>query len=188
MLPKPSYLKDVAKEYIDLDLTKIKPGLITLELVKRNEFLLNNFNKVRIWSVEHQAYWRSNSAGYTIHNSDSGIYSFKDAFDKTNHCDESKGITFEEVIDCKEFYNQPFEHEMITKYFRGWKLVSTNGADQEPHYSYNNNQFHLWLLSYRIIIEGENPSFTKKTLPPKTLQHFISDCERAELKLEWKND
>jgi hypothetical protein len=35
--------------------------------------------RFRIWSLEHNAWWRPNAAGYAVAISDSGIYSFEQA-------------------------------------------------------------------------------------------------------------
>ena len=186
MLDKPKFLAGEVKEFIDLELKNIPVRLYSLGQVKRNKELLLNFNKVRIWSVEHQQYWRPNSQGYTGDRELSGVYEFPDAFERTKHCDESKGITFEEVFNIKDFYNQPFETVMIEKYFEDFNLLSRNGAGEEPHFGFKNGTYHLWFTYYRVIIERNNPSETHKTMLPRTLNHFISDCKRAGIKLEWR--
>lgn len=50
---------------------------------------------VRIWSFEHRAYWRDKGAGYTTYSLEAGIYRFREAWDKSRHCDASKGIAYE---------------------------------------------------------------------------------------------
>ena len=182
MLEKPKFLTGEVKEFIDLELKNIPVRLYSLEQVKRNKKLLLTFNKVRIWSVEHQQYWRPNSRGYTGDRELSGVYEFPDAFERTKHCDESKGIIFEEVFNIKDFYNQPFDTAMIEKYFKGWvktkdlSFIVMNG----------NNRI---LIGKKAIYEdqgmdvfAENYLFPK----PRTLNHFISDCIRAGINLEWR--
>ena len=107
------------------------------------------------------------------------------------------GLTKREKINCYEeemierreiigFYNQPFETVMIEKYFEDFNLLSRNGAGEEPHFGFKNGTYHLWFTYYRVIIERNNPSETHKTMLPRTLNHFISDCKRAGIKLEWR--
>lgn len=50
---------------------------------------------VRIWSGEHNAWWRANCRGYTIYSSAAGLYSFADALANTRHCGPEKRIFFE---------------------------------------------------------------------------------------------
>lgn len=49
----------------------------------------------RIWSNEKLAWWRTDGAGYTEEEVDAGIYSFQHAWDRTSHCDVTKGIVYE---------------------------------------------------------------------------------------------
>lgn len=67
-----------------------------LERVKRWPGLRRAWSgrKVRIYSTEHGAYWRANGAGYSDTEAEAGIYDFEEAFNRTRHCDPSKGIQF----------------------------------------------------------------------------------------------
>ena len=56
---------------------------------------------VRIWSGEHNAYWRHNASGYTVRASAAGIYTRSDAEAFTNHCGPEKRIELEPVIAIK---------------------------------------------------------------------------------------
>lgn len=72
------------------------PGRETLERLKRWPTLRAKYagKMVRIWSNEHEAYWRANGAGYTTDGLEAGLYDFADAWARTHHCDPSKRITF----------------------------------------------------------------------------------------------
>ncbi len=50
--------------------------------------------RVRIYSNEHEAYWRENGAGYTTDGLESGVYLFEDAWKRTAHCGPEKRITY----------------------------------------------------------------------------------------------
>ena len=71
----------------------------TLEEVKNDPELMAVWqNKsVRIWSNEHQMYWRPGRAGYTSDGLKAGIYKFPDAFTATRHCGPEKKICFRTI-------------------------------------------------------------------------------------------
>ena len=86
------------------------------------------------------------------------------------------------LFETSNFYNQPFDTAMIEKYFKGWvktkdlSFIVMNG----------NNRI---LIGKKAIYEdqgrdvfAENYLFPK----PRTLNHFISDCIRAGINLEWR--
>lgn len=50
--------------------------------------------RVRIWSGEHGAWWRTGGAGYTIRDSEGGVWDFEDAFMRTQHCGPEKQIWY----------------------------------------------------------------------------------------------
>ncbi len=52
---------------------------------------------VLIWSGEHHAYWRPNSAGYTTDGLGAGIYSRKEAESIARSCDPDKKIVLREI-------------------------------------------------------------------------------------------
>lgn len=66
----------------------------TLERIKRWPSLKNRFPNVRIYSVEHMAYWRGKGNGYTNNESESDIWTCEEAFKRTNHCGPEKQIQF----------------------------------------------------------------------------------------------
>jgi hypothetical protein len=71
---------------------------IQLKAINRNRKLY--FNKlsdrlVRIYSCQHQMFWRPERRGYTRHANDAGVYFFSDALDASGHCGNEKGICYE---------------------------------------------------------------------------------------------
>jgi hypothetical protein len=73
---------------------------VSLEEIKENPELEQEmqYSLVRIWSDEHEAFWRPNGSGYTADGLRAGIWRFSDAFKKTNHCDPGKRIQFWVVV------------------------------------------------------------------------------------------
>lgn len=65
----------------------------TLEEVNKKPELLNEFGSVRIYSNEHNAYWKG-SSGYTTQKSDAKIWDAEVAYNITKHCGPEKGIEF----------------------------------------------------------------------------------------------
>lgn len=70
-----------------------------LETLKEDAALRENFagRKVRIFSGEHNAWWRPNAAGYTTHQEAAGEYSFEEAWRYVRSLDPSKMIHIETV-------------------------------------------------------------------------------------------
>ena len=65
---------------------------LTQQHIKNNKEKLNRFVKVRIYSKEWGAWWRSNGAGYTSDINQSGIYEVDDAWKYVSHCGAEKKI------------------------------------------------------------------------------------------------
>ena len=87
----------------------------------------------------------------------------------------------------KDFYNLPFTPELITKFFKGWELVSNSDAsilflNEEYDYSI----VHHIPTGSLLISKRENDYNIIKTLYPKplVLNDFIRDCIRCKIKLE----
>lgn len=78
-----------------LALRKQPEGTETLERLQRYPGIFARWKdkKVRIFSREHDAYWRPNGAGYTVDGLEAGIYSFEEAYLNTKHCGPEKRIT-----------------------------------------------------------------------------------------------
>lgn len=49
---------------------------------------------VVIWSGEHEAWWRANGGGYTTVEAEAGLYSFEDAWRRSQHCGPEKCIQY----------------------------------------------------------------------------------------------
>lgn len=65
---------------------------LTLEHLKSHPEKLKQFNTVRIWSGEWQAYWRAKGCGYTDDISQAGLYDIEDAYERVRHCGREKKI------------------------------------------------------------------------------------------------
>lgn len=50
--------------------------------------------RVRIWSGEHGAWWRTGGAGYTIKDDEAGVWDFSEAYTMTNTCGPEKKIWY----------------------------------------------------------------------------------------------
>lgn len=70
--------------------------IYALEEVKGNESLRAELQgcKVMIHSLEHKAFWRAGSRGYTAYAWEAGVYSFEEAFQSTSNCGPEKMIIF----------------------------------------------------------------------------------------------
>jgi hypothetical protein len=77
-------------------LRKPRDGVEHLVRLQRWPGLLRRYagTYVRIWSNEHEAYWRANASGYCTDGLEAGVYAFEDAWERTKHCDPEKRITF----------------------------------------------------------------------------------------------
>ena len=91
------------------------------------------------------------------------------------------------ITDLREFYNEPFAPELITNYFKGWKVkenleYSILFVNEKYNYSII---YHISTDSL-IIAKRDNDFNIIKILFPKplVLNDFIRDCERAEIELE----
>lgn len=71
----------------------------TLERLKRWPSLIRTWagHQVRIFSREHDCYWRPEGAGYTTDGLEAGVYEFDDAFRRTKHCGPEKRIEYRRV-------------------------------------------------------------------------------------------
>lgn len=49
---------------------------------------------VHIFSGEHKTFWREDGSGYTYDLDQAGIYTLKEAFERTRHCGPEKQIYF----------------------------------------------------------------------------------------------
>ena len=76
-------------EYCSMPLNEIKEGTA-------NPYQLEGV-KVRIWSGEHQLWWRPDSCGYTDAVSEAGVWMFEAAYRRTSHCGPEKQIIYDPV-------------------------------------------------------------------------------------------
>lgn len=74
-----------------------EPRVITLEDIKADISRTEAFDKVRIWSDEHRAWWGPNGHGYFTEIGSAGIYDIEKAFQLTQHCCSKKKIQFHSV-------------------------------------------------------------------------------------------
>ena len=84
-----------------------------LDISVKGHFFAQN-PSVYIWSDEHRAFWRPNGSGYTSNPLDAGVYTFREAYEKTAHCGPEKKIMFYPV-DCAP------DSEMPDPVWSGWK-------------------------------------------------------------------
>lgn len=116
---------------------------ISMERVKHSQdayFNKNgNIRLVRIWSDERQAYWRVNGAGYTDdwNVADPGIYTLKEAYERTIHCGPEKKIFFEFLPEnyqnektSDRIKNQFVQIEELEQENRRLKEAITKSLDQ----------------------------------------------------------
>lgn len=86
----------------------------------------------------------------------------------------------------KEFYKQKFENEYITKHFHGWIERDTGVYSYAPpHTGRQHTIDFLKYNRYRILAAAQGSDWLYH-FKPKTLDHFISDCQRAGVQLEWR--
>ena len=104
---------------------------LTLVHLQKNEHKLSLFDKVRIWSGEHQAWWGKDGKGYYSEIASAGIYTIKDAYATTSHCCKKKKIEFHSV-DKEEL-----DFESLSLYEKAKKLKITDKNRWEtgiPHH------------------------------------------------------
>lgn len=77
--------------------------MIPLERIKRVNnkapfFERHGYRPVLIWSGQWGAWWRPNAKGYTTNIEEAGVYSLKNAYERSGHAGPEKQISF-------DFYN-----------------------------------------------------------------------------------
>ena len=91
--------------------------------------------------------------------------------------------------DFMGFYCQSFKPELITELFDGWKITQTekypeHDGDDYGHTWRNEKNIQIEYDGYhssRLMLYGEDMIF------PRTLDDFITDCQRAGIELEWSS-
>ena len=106
------------------------------------------------------------------------------------------------------FYSQPFKPDMITEFFDGWEYgVVRDKTDEHGNYAIMEiNQkfgdtdicFHFDSNSTNLMTVFYNTDLKNRTdikdwdeeefYYPKTLNDFISDCNRAGIELVWREE
>lgn len=103
----------------------------TLERVKRWPGLLKRFTHVCVFSVEHQAFWREQGAGYTVNPGDAWILPFAMAFGKTRHCGKEKGIRFYNAVRCQGSWPMDCIQRAFVEGAQWWQF-QVSGATMFP--------------------------------------------------------
>lgn len=91
-----------------------------------------------------------------------------------------------------ELVSQEFNVEMILEFFHGW----VKDLPSEVDYSFTEAKWKYSIIDFSqtesrsFIYKSENPMrLWKEQFPkPSTLNDFISDCARANIKLIWKDE
>ena len=87
-------------------------------------------------------------------------------------------------------YSQPFKPEMITEYFEGWEDINNN--EIYSHQNSNNTYFTVVMRGasydyYFKIYKNDNTELARHEFNNiQIIDNFISDCNRAGIKLTWK--
>jgi hypothetical protein len=71
-----------------------------LERLKRWPSLMAHWRgrMVFIYSNEHDAYWQPEGCGYTSDGLEAGVFTFEDAWRRTNHCGPEKRIEYRKAF------------------------------------------------------------------------------------------
>ena len=104
-----------------------------------------------------------------------------------------------------DFYSQPFKPEMIAELFEGWasdgyqRYINTDDTD-DKHFEFmicfeeNCPDYYDLRINGEVLIQKEFDNWQKipseilQHVRPTTLDHFISDCERAGIELTFKSE
>jgi hypothetical protein len=95
------------------------------------------------------------------------------------------------------FYSQPFKPEMIVEFFEGWHKVGkgeiyyVDGCDQYYfQYEIDGKKFttsiEFFIAESAYTIDGDYYKRFPNKFNTLTLDHFISDCQRAGIELTFK--
>ena len=92
------------------------------------------------------------------------------------------------LFETSNFYNQPFNPAKIKEFF---KNVEWDGVNRAIFTGIINNEYDILIseISGFTIIERTEDGIGNElsnTPIPQTLNHFISDCKRAGIGLEWR--
>lgn len=91
-------------------------------------------------------------------------------------------------LSMLDFYNQPFEPELVPELFKGWKMTVVDDIKQLIHKdSFISIELYKNYIVY-IVIDKDKCKCTNATrmVIPETLNDFIRDCQRVVIELEWR--
>jgi len=126
------------------------------------------------------------------------VLSFLELMTDSNYFEYEK--FYSEVLltdDHPHFYKQPFKPELITELFEGWEYIDLDDFLISKPYEPDEGHF----ADYEYFIECDFPfeiykiyhykqelkeDLVRTPKPPRTLDEFITDCQRAGIILEWK--
>jgi len=100
-----------------------------------------------------------------------------------NYCLKMKFNMHDELKEATEFYSQKFEPELITELFEGW------GCDvEDDSYWFRNNHDKINYARSEMggYIQYDSTLMNQTFDIPRTLDDFITDCQRAGIELEWR--
>ena len=97
------------------------------------------------------------------------------------YMDEMERISGGKAPD--EFFTQQFKPELITELFEGWYLEDDDKCRYYCQTNIGGVYAHVSGSGYfDIILDG-------RVYPhPRTLDDFITDCQRSGIELEWKTN
>jgi predicted HicB family RNase H-like nuclease len=93
----------------------------------------------------------------------------------------------------EKFYSQPFKPELVTKLFEGYTHIDNYYISplciDNINYQHKTYYLEFFWNSHSIgyIIKNSNIMiYVRSNSLPRTLDEFITDCQRAGIELEWK--
>ena len=183
MLDKPKFLTGEVKEFIDIDYSINYNDAINeaKQIIESHGLAVpKNLDRLTLDSINGAL---NAFVKYSIE-SDNKLDTIKSIFLYIVHRYKSSIDSFERN-QIKLFLNQPFDTAMIEKYFKGWDCVLNDTEFQTTQFS----QYVNILIEEDLIINHTEKLFCIEDwelMIPQTLNHFISDCIRAGIKLEWR--
>jgi len=90
-------------------------------------------------------------------------------------------ISDDDMFDVCQFLSQPFQPEMITEYYKGWR----KGASFWQHDVFTDYLFQMERSANGFTL---NDKTQLSNLKIKTLSQFITNCIQAGIKLEWMSE
>jgi hypothetical protein len=91
------------------------------------------------------------------------------------------GIKFDENNRVHQFYSQKFNPELIVELFEGWEEKIINNFVHRTNGIYE----IVFNSAGRMILLNGNPNWAGEFNSPRTLDDFITDCQRFKIELTW---